>query len=103
MLVGAERFELPTLCSQSRCATRLRYAPTFQLDCTANRLKDECRLWELAYYRARRAARGPAPRGWRRPAQEPRPAGGETPSRAWYGGAVRPGGGKAGDRYEGRG
>jgi hypothetical protein len=26
-LVGAERFELPTLCSQSRCATRLRYAP----------------------------------------------------------------------------
>ena len=27
-LVGAERFELPTLCSQSRCATRLRYAPT---------------------------------------------------------------------------
>ena len=29
-LVGAERFELPTLCSQSRCATRLRYAPTNQ-------------------------------------------------------------------------
>jgi hypothetical protein len=28
-MVGAERFELPTLCSQSRCATRLRYAPTF--------------------------------------------------------------------------
>jgi hypothetical protein len=27
-LVGAERFELPTLCSQSRCATRLRHAPT---------------------------------------------------------------------------
>jgi hypothetical protein len=27
-LVGAERFELTTLCSQSRCATRLRYAPT---------------------------------------------------------------------------
>src|SRR5689334_5392330 len=26
-VVGAERFELPTLCSQSRCATRLRYAP----------------------------------------------------------------------------
>ena len=26
-LVGAERFELPTLCSQSRCATRLRHAP----------------------------------------------------------------------------
>jgi hypothetical protein len=29
MLVGAEGFEPPTLCSQSRCATRLRYAPTF--------------------------------------------------------------------------
>ena len=27
-LVGAERFELPTPCSQSRCATRLRHAPT---------------------------------------------------------------------------
>ena len=28
-LVGAEGFEPPTLCSQSRCATRLRYAPKF--------------------------------------------------------------------------
>lgn len=28
ILVGAEGFEPPTLCSQSRCATRLRYAPT---------------------------------------------------------------------------
>ncbi len=27
-LVGAAGFELATLCSQSRCATRLRYAPT---------------------------------------------------------------------------
>ena len=27
-LVGARRFELPTPCSRSRCATRLRYAPT---------------------------------------------------------------------------
>ena len=35
ILVGAERFELPTLCSQSRCATRLRYAPTL-FDCSAN-------------------------------------------------------------------
>ena len=34
-MVGAERFELPTLCSQSRCATRLRYAPTFLFDCIA--------------------------------------------------------------------
>ena len=28
MMVGAAGFELATLCSQSRCATRLRYAPT---------------------------------------------------------------------------
>ncbi len=27
-MVGAEGFEPPTLCSQSRCATKLRYAPT---------------------------------------------------------------------------
>ena len=26
-MVGAEGFEPPTLCSQSRCATRLRHAP----------------------------------------------------------------------------
>ena len=29
-VVGAEGFEPPTLCSQSRCATRLRHAPTQQ-------------------------------------------------------------------------
>ncbi len=28
LLVGAEGFEPPTLWSQTRCATRLRYAPT---------------------------------------------------------------------------
>jgi hypothetical protein len=27
-MVGAEGFEPPTLWSQTRCATRLRYAPT---------------------------------------------------------------------------
>jgi hypothetical protein len=27
-MVGVERFELPTHCSQSSCATRLRYTPT---------------------------------------------------------------------------
>src|SRR5690242_2058716 len=27
VMVGATRFERATLCSQSRCATRLRYAP----------------------------------------------------------------------------
>ena len=36
MLVGAEGFEPPTLCSQSRCATRLRYAPTTSFDCSPN-------------------------------------------------------------------
>ena len=30
-LVGAAGFELATLCSQSRCATRLRYAPTARI------------------------------------------------------------------------
>ena len=34
-MVGAEGFEPPTLCSQSRCATRLRYAPMTSLDCSA--------------------------------------------------------------------
>ena len=34
ILVGAEGFEPPALCSQSRCATRLRYAPTLY-DCSA--------------------------------------------------------------------
>jgi hypothetical protein len=29
LLVGAEGFEPPTLWSQTRCATRLRYAPTW--------------------------------------------------------------------------
>jgi hypothetical protein len=31
LMVGAEGFEPPTLCSQSRCATRLRYAPIARL------------------------------------------------------------------------
>jgi hypothetical protein len=30
-MVGAAGFELATLCSQSRCATRLRYAPTIDI------------------------------------------------------------------------
>ena len=37
-MVGAEGFEPPTLCSQSRCATRLRYAPTCCFDCNADRI-----------------------------------------------------------------
>ena len=31
-LVGVERFELPTSCTQSRRATRLRYTPTDQVN-----------------------------------------------------------------------
>ena len=31
-LVGERGFEPPTLCSQSRCATRLRYSPTVLAD-----------------------------------------------------------------------
>jgi hypothetical protein len=42
LMVGAEGFEPPTLCSQSRCATRLRYAPTVLSpalsDCIANQI-----------------------------------------------------------------
>ena len=33
-MVGAERFELPTLWSQTRCATRLRYAPKHKTSIT---------------------------------------------------------------------
>ena len=33
-MVGARGFEPPTLCSQSRCATRLRHAPIDLLPCT---------------------------------------------------------------------
>ncbi len=37
-LVGVERFELPTSCSQSRRATRLRYTPDYLLfTCTATK------------------------------------------------------------------
>ena len=32
-LVGVERFELPTSCSQSRCATRLRHTPLTVSEC----------------------------------------------------------------------
>ncbi len=30
-MVGVEGFEPPTLCSQSRCATKLRYTPTMYI------------------------------------------------------------------------
>ena len=38
-MVGAAGFELATLCSQSRCATGLRYAPNLrESDCLAKDL-----------------------------------------------------------------
>ena len=36
LLVGAGRFERPTPCAQGRCATRLRYAPTFEASLILN-------------------------------------------------------------------
>ena len=33
-MVGVERFELPTLWSQTRCATRLRYTPPMRVGYT---------------------------------------------------------------------
>jgi hypothetical protein len=41
-MVGAEGFEPPTLCSQSRCATRLRYAPTIAADNSEDRNFTAC-------------------------------------------------------------
>ena len=38
LLVGAKGFEPSTPCSRSRCATRLRYAPTFFLDKPGERI-----------------------------------------------------------------
>src|SRR5690554_5807867 len=45
-LVGAAGFEPATLCSQSRCATRLRYAPSRRfLRCTACALPCQTARW----------------------------------------------------------
>ena len=41
-MVGAARFELATLCSQSRCATRLRYAPTLSNNLSQIALNSLC-------------------------------------------------------------
>src|SRR6266496_6777485 len=40
LMVGARRFELPTPCAQGRCATRLRYAPSFELGYSTQRLRE---------------------------------------------------------------
>ena len=37
-MVGAEGFEPPTPCSQNRCATRLRYAPSMAEMCVLHDL-----------------------------------------------------------------
>ena len=39
-MVGAEGFEPPTLWSQTRCATRLRYAPKFLILCSKKEVYD---------------------------------------------------------------
>src|SRR5690606_7343371 len=52
-VVGAARFELATPCSQSRCATRLRYAPT--------RTAREAGRESTTRYRAGRVRDGSAP------------------------------------------
>jgi hypothetical protein len=54
-LVGAARFELATPCAQGRCATRLRYAPTFTV------------LFILKHFLTRRAPR----RGQKQPKTGP--------------------------------
>jgi hypothetical protein len=41
-MVGAAGFELATLCSQSRCATRLRYAPTSHILTSKRRFFVSC-------------------------------------------------------------
>ena len=66
-LVGAEGFEPPTACSQSRCATRLRYAPKritkdgrnrwLRTSCASRilrcgaRFRRSCRSWRQGNYR----------------------------------------------------
>ncbi len=50
IMVGAEGFEPPTLCSQSRCATRLRYAPKPLLIVTRFLLVlDGCGYWRNSH------------------------------------------------------
>lgn len=45
--IGAERFELPTLWSQTKCATRLRYAPTSLLRVSITQAKCKIHLFIL--------------------------------------------------------
>ena len=59
IMVGAEGFEPPTLCSQSRCATRLRYAPTIpRLYRERSRLKSNAPLPVPSQFLAVRAPSG---------------------------------------------
>ena len=53
--IGVERFELPTSCSQSRRATRLRYTPNFLPRWYA--LPMLCQLWPSCCFRKRFVAR----------------------------------------------
>jgi hypothetical protein len=93
-LVGAEGFEPPTPCSQSRCATRLRYAPRSSL--LARRLERNAPAWYEPSREASIAARActhPRPRKTKRAPKHPfhphlaRPERFELPTTkfvAWY-------------------
>ena len=102
-MVGAEGFEPPTLCSQSRCATRLRYAPKPLLIVTRN-------LDSVLGCGAMRALRGAAATqsshststtGKAKIAAMIAPSSARNTSRARCGGAARPGGGRANDSCAG--
>jgi hypothetical protein len=54
-MVGVEGFEPPTPCSQSRCATRLRYTP---IGASTPVSAGTSRYWEPLPWRLTRAARG---------------------------------------------
>ena len=73
ILVGAERFELPTLCSQSRCATRLRHAPTL------SRISHSTATWRLTHSAASSDAAAPIPAAPAEAASTP-PASGTPPT-----------------------
>src|SRR6266513_1406459 len=64
-LVGVGRFELPTSCSQSKRATRLRYTPKKALNDTLSSFREQfiCLLQQaiFCYKAASRFLPGPAP------------------------------------------
>ena|SRR6185437_8743393 len=93
-LVGAEGFEPPTLCSQSRCATRLRHAPTGRspTDAPGARRTRPCltsRTGAAPRHRGRASYGTPATTVNLRPADDQRHAGGGVSWRFGIAGAPR--------------